>query len=192
MKNRIFSDLQSVKIQNRRIELKLAGYATLTVTSTKRTTKGFRDELWKIGFFLTSNRSNSKIAVLSTNLQLRLFSAKVTQNAQFKVSGTSCEKSDLWRPQIGQNLKSNYWSQISRLGCSQRNWHKTHHLRSPVRVVKNWIFADLKSVKIQNRRIELKFAGQATLTVTNTKRTIRGFRDDLWNIGFLLTSNRPT
>ena len=45
MKNRIFSDLQSVKIQNRRIELKLAGYATLTVTNTKRTTKSFWDEL---------------------------------------------------------------------------------------------------------------------------------------------------
>ena len=41
--------------------------------------------------------------------------------------------------------------------------------------MKNWIFADLKSVKIQNRRIELKFAGYATLSVTNTKRTIRGF-----------------
>ena len=54
-----------------------------------------------------------------------------------------------------------------------------HHLRSPGRVVKNWIFADLKSVKIENRRIELKFAGYASLSVTNSKRTTRGFRDEL-------------
>ena len=52
-------------------------------------------------------------------------------------------------------------------------------MRSPGRVVKNWIFADLKSVKIQNRRIELKLAGYATLRVTNTKRSTRGFRDEL-------------
>ena len=36
---------------------------------------------------------------------------------------------------------------------------KTHHLNSPGRVVKNRIFGDLKSVKIKNRRIEIKFEG---------------------------------
>ena len=40
------------------------------------------------------------------------------------------------------------------------------------RVVKNRIFADLQYVKIENRRIELKFPGKAAFSVTNTKRTI--------------------
>ena len=45
--------------------------------------------------------------------------------------------------------------------------------------MKNWIFADLKSVRIENRRIELKFEGYATLSVSNTKRTPRGFPEVL-------------
>ena len=35
--------------------------------------------------------------------------------------------------------------------------------------MKNRIFADLKSAIIQIRRIELKFAGKAALSVTNIK-----------------------
>ena len=45
-------------------------------------------------------------------------------------------------------------------------------MRSPERFLKNRIFADVKSVKISNRRIELKFSGYAALSVTNRKRTI--------------------
>ena len=45
--------------------------------------------------------------------------------------------------------------------------------------MKNRIFPDLKSAKISPPRIELKFAGKAAFTVTNTKRAILGLRDDL-------------
>ena len=45
--------------------------------------------------------------------------------------------------------------------------------------MKNRIFPDLKSAKIAPRRIELKFAGKAAFTITNTKRAISGLRDDL-------------
>ena len=47
------------------------------------------------------------------------------------------------------------------------------------RVVKNRKFAHLKYVKIENRRIAVKFAGEGGLSVSNTKRTISGFRDEL-------------
>ena len=45
MKNRIFADLKSAEIQNRRIEFKFAGYAALSVINAKRTIRGFRDDL---------------------------------------------------------------------------------------------------------------------------------------------------
>ena len=111
-------------------------------------------------------------------------------NAPFAVSGTSCEKSDFCWPQIGQKLKPQYWAQICKLGCFHRYKHKSHHLMSPGRVVKNRTFGDLKSVKILNRPIKLKFAGKAAFIVTNTKRTICRLRDELWIIGVLLTSSR--
>ena len=38
--------------------------------------------------------------------------------------------------------------------------------------MKNLVFGHLKSAKFYNRRFELKFAGEAALSVTNTKRTI--------------------
>ena len=38
--------------------------------------------------------------------------------------------------------------------------------------MKKRLFGDLKSGKIKNRGIELKFAGWAALGVTKTKRTI--------------------
>ena len=38
--------------------------------------------------------------------------------------------------------------------------------------MKNQIFEDLKSVKIENRRIALYLASKAALSLTNTKRTV--------------------
>ena len=45
--------------------------------------------------------------------------------------------------------------------------------------MKNLVFGHLKSAKFYIRRFVVKFAGEAAHSVTNTKRTISGLRDEL-------------
>ena len=59
----------------RRIELKFAAKAAFSVTNIKRTIWVLQDEFWKIGFFADLKSVKSKIAVLSSNLQVTLLSA---------------------------------------------------------------------------------------------------------------------